>query len=185
MLTDLPVVSGLQLGALYRPAAAGELVGGDWHDAYPLGPAARGAQPPGAAGREAVLALALTVGDVAGHDMHAAAIMGQVRSMLRQADLDHPDRGPAAAVTAAENACAAPGLDATGTLVHARLSPAGGGAWRLSWTNAGHPPPLLLERPGGRPVMMPKALRSVMFRLAAMSRRLIPGRRATSRRTRA
>jgi serine phosphatase RsbU (regulator of sigma subunit) len=151
MLTDLPVVSGLQLGALYRPAVAGELVGGDWYDAYPLGPAARGPQPPGGAGAEPVLALALTVGDVTGHDMHAAAIMGQVRSMLRQADLDHPDRGPAAAVTAVENACAALGLDATGTLVHAHLSPAGGGAWRLSWTNAGHPPPLLLERPGGRP----------------------------------
>ncbi len=42
MLTDLPAVSGLQLGALYRPAADGELVGGDWYDAYPLGAAARG-----------------------------------------------------------------------------------------------------------------------------------------------
>ena len=151
MLTDLPVVSGLQLGALYRPAAAGELVGGDWYDAYPLGPAARGPQPPGGAGPESELALALTVGDITGHDMYAAAIMGQVRSMLRQANFDHPDRGPAAAVTAVENACAALDLDATGTLVHAHLSPAGGGAWHLSWTNAGHPPPLLLERPGGRP----------------------------------
>jgi serine phosphatase RsbU (regulator of sigma subunit) len=83
--------------------------------------------------------------------MHAAAIMGQIRSMLRQADLDHLDRGPAAAVTAVENACTALGLDATGTLVHAHLSPADGGAWHLSWTNAGHPPPLLLERPGGKP----------------------------------
>jgi serine phosphatase RsbU (regulator of sigma subunit) len=149
MLTDLPAVSGPELGALYRPAAAGELVGGDWYDAYPLGPAARGPQPPGGTGPEPVLALALTVGDVTGHDMYAAAIMGQVRSMLRQADFDHLDRGPAAAVTAVENACAALGLDATGTLVHAHLSPAGDGAWHLSWTNAGHPPPLLLERPGG------------------------------------
>jgi serine phosphatase RsbU (regulator of sigma subunit) len=164
MLTDLPVVSGLQLGALYRPAVAGELVGGDWYDAYPLGSAARGPQPPGGAGLEPVLALALTVGDVTGHDMRAAAIMGQVRSMLRQADLDHLDRGPAAAVTAVENACATLGLDATGTLVHAHLSPAGRGAWRLSWTNAGHPPLLLLERPGGRPE-----------RLATQDRLLWPG----------
>ena len=140
MLTDLPAVSGLQLGALYRPAADGELVGGDWYDAYPLG-----------AGPESVLPLVLTVGDVTGHDMQAATIMGQIRSMLRQADFDHPDRGPAAAVTAVEDACTALGLDATGTLVHAYLSPAGGGAWHLSWSNAGHPPPLLLERPGGRP----------------------------------
>lgn len=151
MLSDLPAASGLQLGALYRPAAAGELVGGDWYDAYPLGPAARGPQPSGGAVLESVLALALTVGDVTGHDMHAATIMGQIRSMLRQADLDHLDRGPAAAVTAVENACTAVGLDATGTLVHAHLSPAEGGTWHLSWTNAGHPPPLLLERPGGQP----------------------------------
>ena len=140
MLTDLPAVSGLQLGALYRPAADGELVGGDWYDAYPLG-----------AGRVSVLPLVLTVGDVTGHDMQAATIMGQIRSMLRQADFDHPDRGPAAAVTAVEDACTALGLDVTRTLVHAYLSPAGGGAWHLSWSNAGHPPPLLLERPGRLP----------------------------------
>ena len=151
MLTDLPVAPGLQLGALYRPAADGELVGGDWYDAYPLGPAAREPRPPGGTGPEPVLPLVLTVGDVTGHDMQAATIMGQIRSMLRQADFDHPDRGPAAAVTAVEDACTALGLDATGTLVHAHLSPAGGGAWHLSWSNAGHPPPLLLERPGGRP----------------------------------
>jgi Stage II sporulation protein E (SpoIIE) len=53
--------------------------------------------------------------------------------------------------SAVENACATLGLDATGTLVHDHLGPAGRGAWHLSWTNAGHPPPLLLERPGGRP----------------------------------
>jgi serine phosphatase RsbU (regulator of sigma subunit) len=149
MLTDLPAVSGPQLSAFYRPAAVGELVGGDWYDAYPLGSAARDPQPPSGAGPEP--ALALTVGDITGHDMHAATIMGQIRSMLRQADFDHPDRGPAAAVTAVEDACTALELDATGTLVHAYLSPAGGGAWHLSWTNAGHPPPLLVERPGGRP----------------------------------
>jgi len=151
MLTDLPAIPGPELAALYRPAAAGELVGGDWYDAYPLGAAARGPRPPGGAGLEPVPCLALTAGDVTGHDMHAATIMGQVRSMLRQADLDHLARGPAAAVTAVENACTILGLDATVTLVHAHLSPAGGGAWHLSWTNAGHPPPLLLERPGGQP----------------------------------
>ena len=93
MLTDLPAAPGFQLGALYRPAAAGELVGGDWYDAYPLRAAARGPQPHGGAGPEPVPALALTVGDVTGHDMRAATIMGQIRSMLRQADLDHLDRG--------------------------------------------------------------------------------------------
>ena len=69
MLTDLPAISGPELSALYRPAAAGELVGGDWYDAYPLGPAARAPLPASGAGRESVLPLALTVGDITGHDM--------------------------------------------------------------------------------------------------------------------
>ncbi|AZM87532.1 GAF domain-containing protein [Streptomyces sp. W1SF4] len=85
MLTDLPAVPGLELAALYRPAALEDMVGGDWYDAYPL------PELPGTGGTGA---LALAVGDITGHDMGAAAIMGQVRSMLRQADQDHPGGGP-------------------------------------------------------------------------------------------
>lgn len=134
MLTDLPLVPGLQLAAAYQPAAAGELVGGDWYDAYPL------ATRP---------SLAITVGDITGHDMRAASVMGQVRSMLRQAGLQG-DRGPAAAVAAVEEACHVLSLEATGTLVHGHLRPAAApGTWRLTWTNAGHPP-LLLAHPGGQ-----------------------------------
>ena len=115
-------------------------MGGDWYDAYPL-PAGRSAGPARSPGPAAV-----TVGDITGHDMRAAAVMGQVRSMLRQADL-HDDLGPAAAVTAVEEACERLSLEATGTLVHAHLRPAGDDTWQLTWTNAGHPPPLL-TRPG-------------------------------------
>ena len=92
---------------------------------------------------------AVTVGDITGHDMRAATIMGQVRSMLRQADLDHQILGPAAAVTAVEDACHALRLDATGTVVHAHLHPLGtGDGWQLTWTNAGHPPPVLVHPDG-------------------------------------
>jgi serine phosphatase RsbU (regulator of sigma subunit) len=131
MLTDLPVVSGLELAAAYHPAAAGDLVGGDWYDAYP----------------QATGSLAITVGDITGHDMHAATIMGQIRSMLRQADV-HDDVGPAGAVTAVEQACRQLSLDASGTLIHAHLRAAGAAAWQLTWTNAGHPPPLLRHGDG-------------------------------------
>jgi serine phosphatase RsbU (regulator of sigma subunit) len=141
MLTDLPATPGLRLAALYRPAARADLVGGDWYDAYPL--------PPHAGETGPAPALAVTVGDITGHDMRAAAIMGQVRSMLRQADLDHQGLGPASAVTAVENACHALSLDATGTLVHAHLRPLeGADGWQLTWTNAGHPPPLLVHADG-------------------------------------
>ncbi|WP_415938217.1 GAF domain-containing SpoIIE family protein phosphatase [Streptomyces sp. 039-1] len=140
MLTDLPTVPGLQLAALYRPSAAGELVGGDWYDAYML-PAPVGSEE-GTDAADAV-AVAVSVGDITGHDMRAATLMGQARSMLRQADLDHPGQGPARAVSAFEHANNRLNIGASGSLVHAHLSPAGNGAWNLTWTNAGHPPPLL------------------------------------------
>ncbi|MBW8485728.1 SpoIIE family protein phosphatase [Actinomadura parmotrematis] len=143
MLTDLPPASGLEIAALYRPAADRDMVGGDWYDAYPL---------PGGAGADAGDAprpLAVTVGDITGHDMAAATIMGQARAMLRQAEADHPGAGPSRAVDALEHACASLPLDATGTLVHAHLTPAGSGSWELTWTNAGHPPALLALPRGG------------------------------------
>ncbi|RST06942.1 GAF domain-containing protein [Streptomyces sp. WAC07149] len=134
MLTDLPATPGLELAALYRPAALEDMVGGDWYDAYPL------PEVPGTGGTGA---LALTVGDITGHDMGAAAIMGQVRSMLRQADQDHPGGGPHEALAALERACRRLDLPAGGTVVHAHLHPAAAGHWLLRWSNAGHPAPLL------------------------------------------
>jgi serine phosphatase RsbU (regulator of sigma subunit) len=145
MLTDLPATPGLQVAARYRPAAEGNLVGGDWYDVYPLAWRPALEQP----GAPIPSPLAITVGDITGHDVRAATIMGQVRSMLRQADLDHLGHGPADALTAVENACHALSLEATGTLVHAHLRPLGGtDGWQLTWTNAGHPPPLLAHHGG-------------------------------------
>jgi serine phosphatase RsbU (regulator of sigma subunit) len=142
LLTDLPDVPGLELAGLYRPAAAEELVGGDWYDAYPL------PGRPGAGGAEPIAPLAITVGDITGHDLQAATVMGQVRSMLRQADYSDR-RGPASAVTAVEQASATLGFEVSGTLVHGHLHSVSAGRWQLTWTNAGHPP-LLLSRPGSR-----------------------------------
>lgn len=141
MLTDLPRMDHVDIAALYQPAAVGDMIGGDWYDAYRLPPASPGGEPG---------ALMFTVGDITGHDMHAATIMGQIRSMLRQATLDHPPYSPAAALTALEAACSALPVEAGGTLVHARLDLADGGPdWTLTWSNAGHLPPLL-RTPDGR-----------------------------------
>ncbi|MEW2313896.1 GAF domain-containing SpoIIE family protein phosphatase [Streptomyces bauhiniae] len=138
MLTDLPRVDGLESAALYRPAASAELVGGDWYDLYTL---ARGAD-----GEQKAATVALTIGDITGHNMHAATLMGQTRSMLRQADLDHPGSSPAHIIAALEHANLALDVASSGTLVHAHLRPdrsAPAGSWEMSWTNAGHLPPLL------------------------------------------
>ncbi|MFB9434380.1 SpoIIE family protein phosphatase [Streptomyces showdoensis] len=139
MLTQLPHTPGLELAARYRPAARDDMVGGDWYDAYPL---------PDAHNTDVTGGLALTVGDMTGHDIRAAALMGQVRSMLRQADHDHPGKGPEQALTALERACRRLDLPATGTAVHAHLRPAADGYWHLKWSNAGHPAPLLVTADG-------------------------------------
>ncbi|WP_097977056.1 GAF domain-containing SpoIIE family protein phosphatase [Streptomyces sp. gb14] len=138
MLTDLPDPLGIELAALYRPAASEDWVGGDWYDAYPL-----------LAGQDADTMrtpLAVTVGDVTGHNTRAATLMGQARSMLRQADIERAN-SPADALASFERANQHLRTGISGTLIHAHLLPRPEGTWLLRWTNAGHPPPLL-ARPG-------------------------------------
>jgi anti-sigma regulatory factor (Ser/Thr protein kinase) len=64
---DLPQPSGLVFSARYLPAAARGLVGGDWYDVIPL--------PDGRIG--------VVIGDVVGHGVGAATLMGSLRSALR------------------------------------------------------------------------------------------------------
>ncbi|MEU2896576.1 PP2C family protein-serine/threonine phosphatase [Streptomyces sp. NPDC001273] len=63
----LPVADGLRLAVRYAPAYQGLNVGGDWYDAFTI--------PDGRIG--------LSIGDVQGHTIEAAAFMGQVRVGLR------------------------------------------------------------------------------------------------------
>ncbi|HYZ57471.1 MAG TPA: SpoIIE family protein phosphatase, partial [Streptosporangiaceae bacterium] len=64
---QIPEVPGLQLAYRYVPAEATAEIGGDWFDVIPL--------PQGRC--------ALIVGDVTGHDMPAASLMGQLRTATR------------------------------------------------------------------------------------------------------
>ncbi|MCT9090306.1 SpoIIE family protein phosphatase [Streptomyces sp. ASQP_92] len=63
----IPEVPGAQLAVRYRSARLGRDIGGDWYDVIPL--------PGGRVG--------VAIGDVQGHDTHAAAVMGQLRIVLR------------------------------------------------------------------------------------------------------
>lgn len=143
MLSEPPAVAGLEIATLYRPSSTADMVGGDWYDVHELPPATPDGPRP----------IAVTVGDITGHDTRAAAVMGQVRSMLRQARADAPGAGPARAVLAVENAARMLGLDAHGTVVHGELVPVADG-WELTWTNAGHPPPLVLAPDGSACVLL-------------------------------
>ncbi|MFJ8825293.1 GAF domain-containing SpoIIE family protein phosphatase [Streptomyces sp. NPDC102467] len=152
MLTDLPVVPGLESAALYRAAADDDMVGGDWYDLYQLpdNTAPHTVTPTGSVPTSPLGTVVASIGDITGHDMHAATLMGQARSMLRQADVDHADTGPATVLSALERANLALNVDASGTLVHAHLRPSGtAGAWEMTWTNAGHMPPILVTPDGG------------------------------------
>ncbi|MGW7257452.1 SpoIIE family protein phosphatase [Streptomyces sp. NPDC054834] len=63
----IPSVAGADVAVRYRSASLGRDIGGDWYDLIPL--------PGGRVGA--------VIGDVQGHDTHAAAVMGQLRIVLR------------------------------------------------------------------------------------------------------
>lgn len=65
--SSLPSLPGLQTAARYTPARSGLDIGGDWYDGFRL--------PDGS--------LAFVIGDVQGHDVEAAAFMGQIRIAMR------------------------------------------------------------------------------------------------------
>lgn len=67
MLPEAPAVPGLDLVTRYLPAATGHKIGGDWFDVIPLD----------------VGGTAFVIGDVVGHGVTAATIMGQVRTAIR------------------------------------------------------------------------------------------------------
>jgi serine phosphatase RsbU (regulator of sigma subunit) len=142
LLTDPPAVPGLQLAVRYLPAVQHAQVGGDWYDAFPV--------PDGST--------MLVIGDVAGHDVAAAATMSQARGMLRGIAATVP-ASPAAVLSALDESLQRLGIPTLVTAAVAVVTPDADGTVRLCWSNAGHPPPVvvsahgtatLLERPAER-----------------------------------
>ncbi|ARH92976.1 MULTISPECIES: SpoIIE family protein phosphatase [Streptomyces] len=129
MLPDsLPQPTGVRLASRYLPAAETARVGGDWYDAIPL-PGSR---------------VALVVGDVMGHSMTSAAIMGQLRTTAQTlAGLDLP---PQEVLHHLDEQAQRLGSDRMATCMYAVYDPV---AHRITIANAGHPPPVMLHR-GGR-----------------------------------
>lgn len=135
LLTDPPELDDLQITVRYRPAAEQAQVGGDWYDAFVTSDGST----------------CLVIGDVAGHDRDAAAAMGQLRNMLR--GIAFAVGEPPGAVLAMLDR----GLDvlSVGTLATAVLATvlhepdrSHGDNLTLRWSNAGHPPPVLIGPSG-------------------------------------
>ena len=127
---ELPSVKGLALDARYLPKATN--VGGDWYDVFRL-PDRR---------------LAVTVGDVMGKGLLAAAGMGRVRNALRALALTDPR--PAAVLAGLDRLFTATELEEQVTTVTYLVIDPETGEGQAG--NAGHPPTLLMT-PGAMPVL--------------------------------
>jgi len=124
----LPSLPGIALSARYLPAASEAEVGGDWYDAISLGE-----------GR-----VLLVMGDVSGKGLAAASTLGALRNAIRAYALD--GHGPAEIADRVNRfVLTEPAREHMATLVLAVFDPVEG---KLTWVNAGHPPPLILDGEG-------------------------------------
>lgn len=123
----LPSVDGLWLRKLYEPSADHADVGGDWYDAVRLDDGA----------------VALVIGDVAGHDVRSAAEMGKIRHVLASQLI--VQGAPAVALTNTDRYFSSIGDStyATALAVVVRADRCGGVI-----ASAAHPPPLIVTDGG-------------------------------------
>jgi PAS domain S-box-containing protein len=140
LLTDPPEPDHAHIVVRYVPAAESARVGGDWYDAFLQ---SRGATM-------------LVIGDVVGHDVAAAAAMGQLRGLLRGI-ATYSDAGPAEVLRGLDTSMRLLQLSTLATAVVARLEQTAEehdrGVTRLVWSNAGHPPPLVIHPDGTQAVL--------------------------------
>lgn len=130
---QLPPVPGFDLAARYVPGnRAG--VGGDWYDVFHL--------PDGRVG--------LTMGDVMGHGLRSATVMGRLRSVLRSYALDASDPAQVLATMDRYMHHFEPGQMATA--VYAVLD-AGSGTMRVA--SGGHPALALVDPRDGAEAIQP------------------------------
>ncbi|WP_328301630.1 SpoIIE family protein phosphatase [Streptomyces sp. NBC_00435] len=122
----LPEVAGLELTGRYLPASDHD-VGGDWFDVIEL--------PDGRTG--------LVIGDVMGHGIHAAAVMGQLRTAVRT--LARHQVTPEEMLRSLDAVVADLGEDEMATCVYAVHDPATGAC---VIARAGHPPPAVVTASG-------------------------------------
>jgi PAS domain S-box-containing protein len=125
----VPTISGLDIAVRYRASGAGVQIGGDWYDVV-----------------ESPDGVWISVGDVVGRGVEAAAFMGRARAMLRALVVD--ESRPERALSRLDAAVAVMPDDPFVTAVLAHLRPDAG---TLALALAGHPPIAVVE-PGGEVV---------------------------------
>ncbi|MFI5567160.1 SpoIIE family protein phosphatase [Streptomyces sp. NPDC051740] len=123
----LPSLAGIEAVARYLPATQGMEIGGDFYDLVPTQGMA-----------------AAVIGDVQGHNVTAAGMMGQVRTAVRA--YTAVGQAPEEAMRSTNRLLLDLGSELFASCLYLRLDPARG---RAVMSRAGHPPPLL-RRPDGR-----------------------------------
>lgn len=135
LLTAPAQPDSVQIVVRYTPAAEAAQVGVDWYDAF--------SQPGGTT--------LVTIGDVLGHNTEAPAAMGQLRAMLRAIAVT-TDAGPAEVLTRVDAAMTTLQTRTTATAVVLQLDrtdeQAARGGTGVRWSNAGHPPPMVIHPDG-------------------------------------
>ncbi|WP_329183191.1 GAF domain-containing SpoIIE family protein phosphatase [Actinacidiphila glaucinigra] len=124
---ELPRIPGLEVAARYLPAGHGSEIGGDFYDLIHCGPRCA----------------AVTIGDVQGHNLQAAALMGQVRIAVHAHATAHSAPGDVLARTNRLLSDLDPGLFTSCLFAHIDLE-----RHIARLATAGHPPPLI-RRPDG------------------------------------
>lgn len=130
-------VGGMRIAARNQGLEPGLELGGDWSLTLPL--------PCGD--------LLLSVGDVVGHGLSATAAMIGMRHAVAAFAAD--GRPPAAVLAGLNDLVCERHADLTATAVVARFRPSDG---ILTWAQAGHPPILLADAGGARPLPSPDGL---------------------------
>lgn len=126
----LPSVAGVDFGARYTPAGAGNDVGGDFYDVFPLPDDGWG----------------IAIGDVCGKGAAAAAITGMVRDVLRLLISDGAT--PPQVLRRLNTSILELGDRGRLCTAIAGTVRAAGGGLRIRLSSAGHPPPVLLRAAG-------------------------------------
>lgn len=127
MLPEQAEVRDLDVWTYYAPSSNHAQVGGDWYDVLQVSPDV----------------IALVIGDVVGHDVEAAAAMGQLRSVVRSYAFESAE--PAEVLGRVDQLVAGMRVPRSASLVLVMLVREEAG-WRLAYSRAGHLPPLLLRR---------------------------------------
>jgi anti-sigma regulatory factor (Ser/Thr protein kinase) len=130
----LPADDNLVFDAAYLPGAEEAIVGGDWYDAFRL--------PDGR--------IAFSIGDVAGHGLRAAIVMGEVRQAFRAAALN--PKSPSLVLDRANTILNMRANPVMVTAVFGIVNPYDG---TFTYASAGHPAPVL-ALPGGSVMLLPK-----------------------------